>query len=153
MTHPFVFLKWLIAKLHFGFTAEMLEQHGFFQHVTHTWLVMAILIGVGLLATHRAGLVPDGMQNFMELVLVEIRSMVRDTMGPKGMAYFPLIATLALFLLVSNLIGLIPGFAPPTASLNTNAALAVGFFLLPTSLGCANMASSTSNILWDRSGG
>lgn len=130
MTHPFVFLKWLIAKLHLGFTAEMLEQHGFFQHVTHTWLVMAILIGVGLLATHRAGLVPDGMQNFMELVLVEIRGMVRDTMGPKGMVYFPLIATLALFLLVSNLIGLIPGFAPPTASLNTNAALALGVFLV-----------------------
>ncbi|ABA88204.1 ATP synthase F0, A subunit [Syntrophotalea carbinolica DSM 2380] len=130
MTHPFVLLKWLIAKLHFGFSAEMLEQHGFFQHVTHTWLVMAILIGVGLLATHRAGLVPGGMQNFMELVLVEIRGMVRDTMGPKGMVYFPLIATLALFLLVSNLIGLIPGFAPPTASLNTNAALAVGVFLV-----------------------
>lgn len=130
MTHPFVFLKWLIEKLQFGFSPELLEQHGFFQHVTHTWLVMLILVGVGLLATRRAGLVPGGMQNLMEIVLVEIQGMVRETMGPKGKAYFPLIATLALFLLVSNLIGLIPGFAPPTASLNTNAALALAVFLI-----------------------
>jgi F-type H+-transporting ATPase subunit a len=130
MTHPFVILKWLIEKLQFGFSPEQLENYGFFQHVTHTWLVMALLIVVALLATRRAGLVPGGMQNLMEEVLVQIRRMVGETMGPRGAAYFPLIATLTLFLLVSNLIGLVPGFAPPTANLNTNAALALVVFAM-----------------------
>jgi len=130
MTHPFVLLKWLVEKLQFGFSPEMLEHHGFFQHVTHAWLVMAILVGIGLLATRGAGPVPSGMQNLMEVLLVEIQRMARETMGPRGMKYFPLIATLALFLLVSNLIGLIPGFAPPTASLNTNVALALTVFAM-----------------------
>jgi F-type H+-transporting ATPase subunit a len=130
MTHPFIFLKWLIEKLHIGLTLEELELHGFFQHVTHTWLVMAILVGVGLLAARKPSLIPAGVQNLMEVLVVEIQRMVGETMGPKGKAYFPLIATLTLFILVSNLIGLIPGFAPPTASLNTNAALAVTVFAM-----------------------
>jgi F-type H+-transporting ATPase subunit a len=130
MTHPFVFFKWLIEKLQLGFSLEQLEQHGFFQHVTHTWLVMGILAGVGLLATRRAGMVPRGLQNILEVLLVEIQRMIRETMGPRGMAYFPLIATLALFLLVANLLGLIPGFMPPTASLNTNMALALTVFAM-----------------------
>ena len=135
MTHPFIFLKWLIEKLQFGFTPEQLELHGFFQHVTHTWLVMAILVGVGLLAARKPSLVPAGIQNLLEVLVVEIQRMVRETMGPKGMAYFPLIATLTLFILVSNLLGLIPGFAPPTASLNTNAALAVTVFVMTHFIG------------------
>jgi F-type H+-transporting ATPase subunit a len=51
-------------------------------------------------------------------------------MGPKGKAYFPLIATIAFFILVSNLIALIPGFFPPTANLNTNAAMALTVFAM-----------------------
>ena len=51
-------------------------------------------------------------------------------MGKEGKAYFPLIATFALFILVCNLIGLVPGFYPPTANLNTNAALALTVFVL-----------------------
>lgn len=130
MTHPFVFFKWLVEKLQFGFSHEMLELHGFFQHVTQTWLVMAILIGLGWLVTRKTNMVPSGLQNLMEIVLVEIERLMRETMGSRGMAYFPLIATLALFLLISNLIGLVPGFAPPTASLNTNVALALVVFAM-----------------------
>ena len=51
-------------------------------------------------------------------------------MGEEGKAYFPLIATFALFILVSNLIALIPGFYPPTANLNTNVALALTVFVM-----------------------
>ncbi len=50
--------------------------------------------------------------------------------GTRARAYFPLIATFALFILVSNLIALIPGFYPPTANLNTNAALALTVFAM-----------------------
>jgi F-type H+-transporting ATPase subunit a len=130
MTHPFIFLQWLLTRLFPTWDIEHLEQFGFFNHVTHTWLVALLLIGLGLLVRHRLALVPGALQSLMEVVLGELERLVRETMGPRGLAYFPLIATLALFILVSNLIALIPGFAPPTASLNTNAALALAVFAM-----------------------
>ncbi|MEZ4485704.1 MAG: F0F1 ATP synthase subunit A [Syntrophotaleaceae bacterium] len=61
----------------------------------------------------------------MEVILEQIERLIGDTMGPEGRAFFPVVATLALFILVSNLIGLVPGFMPPTANPNTNLALAL----------------------------
>ena len=65
----------------------------------------------------------------MEVVVGGIENMVVETMGEHGKPFFPLIATLAIFILVSNLIGLIPGFYPPTANINTTAACAVVVFI------------------------
>jgi F-type H+-transporting ATPase subunit a len=120
MTHPFLILKWLEEKLglHFG------------EHVMYTWLVMLILILLAFLASRSIKQVPSGWQNFMEAVITGIENLIEETMGPKGKAYFPLLATFALFILVSNLIALIPGFYPPTANLNTNAALALTVFVM-----------------------
>jgi len=56
-------------------------------------------------------------------------------MGHHGKAYFPLIATIAFFILTSNLIALIPGFYPPTANLNTNAAMALTVFVMTHAIG------------------
>jgi len=66
----------------------------------------------------------------MEVVVSGIENLLEETMGKEGRPYFPLIATFALFILVSNLIALIPGFYPPTANLNTNAALALTVFFM-----------------------
>jgi F-type H+-transporting ATPase subunit a len=130
MTHPFLFLKWLVEHIFHGTSLEFLAQHGYLVHVTHAWVVMLLLVGVALLVRRRLAVVPGKLQNFIEIVLVELGRLVDETMGPKGRVYFPLIATLALFILLSNLIGLIPGFAPPTANLNTNAALALTVFAM-----------------------
>jgi F-type H+-transporting ATPase subunit a len=120
MTHPFLFLQWL---------EELLHSH-IGQHVTYTWLVMLLLIVVAFVASRGLKMVPSGWQNLMESVVSGIEKMLIDTMGPKGKGYFPLIATFALFILVSNLIGLVPGLYPPTANLNTNVALALTVFAL-----------------------
>ncbi|ABA87278.1 ATP synthase F0, A subunit [Syntrophotalea carbinolica DSM 2380] len=128
MTHPFLFLKWLVEHFTQGTSLENLEHYGFLVHVTHAWLIMLLLTGVALLLKRRLSEVPGGLQNLVEIVLVELGRLADETMGPKGRRYFPLIATLALFILFSNLIALIPGFAPPTANLNTNAALALAVF-------------------------
>jgi F-type H+-transporting ATPase subunit a len=129
MIHPFLFFEWLTEKFHlfqtFGF-----EKASELNHVTYTWLVMVILVVLAFLASRGMKAVPGGVQNLMEVVVTGIENMVDETMGPKGKAYFPLIATFALFILVSNLLGLIPGFYPPTANLNTNAALALIVFFL-----------------------
>jgi len=120
MVHPFLILEWLEQQLHLHLGP----------HVTYTWLVMAILIVVALLASRAIALVPTGLQNFMETVITGVEGLLEETMGEEGKAYFPLIATFALFILVSNLIALIPGFYPPTANLNTNVALALTVFVM-----------------------
>ncbi len=112
MIHPFLFLQWLEEQLHLHLG----------EHVMYTWFVMLVLIVVALLVKSSIKTVPGGLQNFMEVVVGGIENMIVETMGEHGRPFFPLIATLALFILVSNLIGLIPGFFPPTANINTNAA-------------------------------
>jgi F-type H+-transporting ATPase subunit a len=120
MTHPFLFLQWLEQQLriHVG------------EHVMYTWLAMAILIVVAFLASKTISMVPSGVQNLMETVVTGIDGLIEETMGEDGKPFFPLIATFALFILVCNLLGLIPGFYPPTANLNTNAALALTVFFM-----------------------
>ena len=120
MTHPFLILQWLEQKLgiHIG------------EHVMYTWFVMLVLIVLAFAASRAVKLIPGGLQNFMEVVVSGVENLIEETMGHKGKAYFPLIATFALFILVSNLIALIPGFYPPTANLNTNGALALTVFAM-----------------------
>ena len=125
MTHPFLVLKWIEEQLHLHVG----------EHVTYTWLVMLMLLAVAFVVSRGIKMIPSGWQNLMESVLVSIENLLVETMGPKGKAYFPLIATFALFILVSNLIGLVPGLYPPTANLNTNVALALTVFVMTHVIG------------------
>jgi F-type H+-transporting ATPase subunit a len=99
-------------------------------HVTYTWLVMGILAVLSIVAVKGMQLYPNKVQNIMEVIISGVKGLLVDTMGPHGMIFFPLIATLCLFILTSNLIGLIPAFDSPTANLNTNAAMALTVFVL-----------------------
>jgi F-type H+-transporting ATPase subunit a len=102
------------------------EIHGIPEHVTYTWLAMAILIGLSLAARFslKKG-APTGVQNLLELVVSSLENFVQDIMGPEGVHYLTLIGTLFLFILICNLQGLIPGFDSPTANINTTLALAL----------------------------
>ncbi len=97
-------------------------------HLTYTWLVMVILIVVSAAASRRLQLVPRGLQNFMEIVLEQFLSLLDDVVGHDGRRYLPLIATLGLFILTSNLLGLVPGLVAPTSNINTTAACALIVF-------------------------
>ncbi|ABC78232.1 F0F1 ATP synthase subunit A [Syntrophus aciditrophicus] len=99
-------------------------------HVVYAWFIMALLILCGLLLRRGMEILPGSFQSFMEVVIGGFDSLVTDTMGHEGKKFFPLIATIGLFILVSNLLGLVPGFESPTANLNTNAAMAVVVFIL-----------------------
>lgn len=77
------------------------------------WLVMTLLIGVSLLGTRRMRLVPTGMQNLLEAAIEALLSLVVDVAGEdRGKKFFPVVATIFLLLLVSNWMGLVPGFGP-----------------------------------------
>lgn len=81
-----------------------------------------------------AGLVPPprfGLRNLFEMLSDTIFNLMASVMGEKeARRYLPLIGTLFFFILFSNLLGLIPGFLPPTDTLKTNLALALLVFLL-----------------------
>src|ERR1700738_2628935 len=97
-------------------------------HVFYAWVVMAILIAVSVAATRNLQLAPRGLQNFMEVVLEQFLTLLDEVIGHDGRRYLPLIATLGLFILTSNLLGLVPGLVAPTPNLNPHAARALLLF-------------------------
>jgi len=90
-----------------------------------TWIVMAIVILLAVLATRGLRLVPGGWQNMLEMVIEWLIEQMDSAMGPNGKKLAPLVITLFLFILISNWLGLIPGFTSPTADLNTTLGLAL----------------------------
>jgi F-type H+-transporting ATPase subunit a len=77
--------------------------------VVFMWVVVSLAAVLMVMAGSARKLVPGKLQSLAEMMVDFIRSMIMDTMGKDGMRFFPLIATLFLFILFSNLIGLIPG--------------------------------------------
>lgn len=100
-------------------------------NVSHAFLVSILLIVAALIVKGSLKLVPRGFQNFIEMLVEQILKLVDDTIGHKwSRQLFPFICTIFLFILLANLMGLIPGFTAATANVNTNAAMAVPVFLM-----------------------
>ncbi|HON57975.1 MAG TPA: F0F1 ATP synthase subunit A [Smithella sp.] len=108
------------------------------EHVTYTIFVIVLLAIFGFLATRRLSVYPGKAQNVMEVILGGFDALLNEIMGHNGRKFFPLIATLGLFILTSNLLGLIPGFESPTANINTNAGMALVVFLSTHVVGVMN---------------
>jgi len=135
MVHPYLFLQFfreLLSPLT-RYTSE-----AGIDAIVHAWFVTVILVALSLIVRGSIKIVPGKLQNFIEVCIGGIENVVVDNMGERGRQFFPLIATLAFFILTSNLIGLIPGFYPPTANLNTTAACAVIVFLSTHVVGVRN---------------
>lgn len=99
-------------------------------NVTHAFLASILLIVVALIVKGSLQLVPKGTQNFMEVIVEGIWKLVDENIGHGwSRQLFPFICTIFLFILVSNFMGLIPGFTAATANVNTNAAMAIPVFL------------------------
>ncbi|MHB8907482.1 MAG: F0F1 ATP synthase subunit A [Syntrophales bacterium] len=110
------------------------ENHWLHEHhlvvVSYTWFVMALLALFAFLATRRLNILPSGFQNVMEVIVEGFDNLVTETMGPEGRKFFPLIATLGLYILTANLLGLVPGFESPTSNLNTTVSMALVVFVM-----------------------
>jgi F-type H+-transporting ATPase subunit a len=102
---------------------------GHFAHaypqVIYSWFVMALLIVLGALAAKGATMIPSKGQNFFEIFVSGLEEFMVDITGEKGRWLLPLAGTIFLYIATCNLIGLVPGFFPPTASLNTTLACAL----------------------------
>ncbi|MEM7138046.1 MAG: F0F1 ATP synthase subunit A [Myxococcota bacterium] len=103
------------------------------QHLFGSVVVLIALLLLGLMVRRRLQkpedhVVPEGKFSafsFVEMVVAATYDMMAEAMGEKAAKYFlPLVGTCALVILLSNSMGLIPGFLPPTDNLSTNFAMA-----------------------------
>ncbi|MEJ0069367.1 MAG: F0F1 ATP synthase subunit A [Pseudomonadota bacterium] len=97
--------------------------------VVVTWAIMAALVAGGILVTRRLSLVPSATQAAFELVVDTVDGQIRDTMRVEPGPYRAFIGTLFVFIFVANWSSLIPGVQPPTAHIETDAALALLVFV------------------------
>jgi len=101
--------------------------NGFF--IAHLLLVTVIVLCIAKMATKSFRAVPKGTQNVMEAYLAGVIAMGKDVIGEKlARKYLPLVAAVGLFIFVSNVIGIIPGFESPTSNINVTLPLALLVF-------------------------
>jgi F-type H+-transporting ATPase subunit a len=78
---------------------------------------------------------PSYGQLTLEAGVLAIRNLLLDNVGPHGLKYFPVIATFGLLILVSNLMGLVPGLMAPTAAVSVTFALGISSFVYYNAIG------------------
>ncbi len=78
---------------------------------------------------------PTHGQLTLEAAFIALKDMIVSVVGPHGYRYFPVVATFAFLILVSNLMGLFPLFMAPTASVNVTFALGITSFIYYNSVG------------------
>jgi len=101
--------------------------------VINTWIMIGLL-GFGAYLIGKTFKVrPDMLQNAVEWLAEAIQGIIAQNIGTENSnLFFPVVSTLAIFIGVSNLLGLIPGLHSPTPDINTPVAMAlVVFFLVP----------------------
>jgi F-type H+-transporting ATPase subunit a len=105
-------------------------------HVTYAFLASIILITVALIVNRSMQLVPRGTQNVVESIAAMMLNLAEDSIGHGwGKKFFPLIATIFMYIMLGNFMGLVPGFSSPTSNIMTTASMAVPVFILYQSVG------------------
>jgi len=127
--HPYLFLVKFCELIGLGHFAHSNP------HVLYTWVVMILLIVLGYLAAKGIQMIPTKGQNVFEVLVGGLEDFMVELTGDEGRWFFPMIATIFIYILVCNLIGMIPGFYPPTADLNTTLSCAIPVFVLTHAIG------------------
>ena len=129
MEHPFLFFVKLFEMIGLGHFAHENP------HVVYSWVVMALIILLASLAAKGLALIPGKAQNISELIVSGMEEFMVDITGEEGRWLFPLAGTVFIYVFIGNLIGLVPGFFPPTADLNTTASIALTVFVFTHFIG------------------
>lgn len=129
MEHPYLFLVKLFEAVGLGHFAHA------YPHVIYSWFVILLLIIFAVLATRKIEMIPTKAQNFFEIVISGMEEFMVDITGEEGRWFFPIIATIFIYIATCNLLGLVPGFYPPTASINTTLSCAIPVFLFTHFIG------------------
>ena len=119
MEHPYLFFVKLFELIGLGHFAHT------YPHVIYSWVIMILLIACSAAATRKITIIPSGAQNFFEVLISGMEEFMVDITGEEGRWLVPITATVFIYVAVCNLIGLVPGFLPPSANLNTTASVAI----------------------------
>lgn len=118
-----------MQELHPLLLSDILGVPEMYKHVFYTWCAMLILFGIGIALRGKMKLVPTGLQNVMETLIGGLEDFTVSTIGERGRKYFPLLSGIFFFIIVQNLMGLVPGCDAPTANINTDLGMALFVFL------------------------
>ncbi|MBM4298125.1 MAG: F0F1 ATP synthase subunit A, partial [Deltaproteobacteria bacterium] len=127
MVHPFSWFNLLPDGWQ-----HAIGDHTFFAVVAFLILILFAFSARGALAKAQDPAIPAaelGSRNIAELILQLIVSQIDAIIGKAGRKYVPFYGTFFLFILTGNLMGLLPGFLPPTGNLNTTIGLAIVSFI------------------------
>jgi F-type H+-transporting ATPase subunit a len=114
------------------------------------WMALAVacIAALLILGTRGRAIVPTRIQSIAELVYGFIYKMVEDVAGKDGVKYFPYIMTLFMFILFSNLLGLLPTAFTTTSHIAVTAVLAMAVFLTVTVLGFVKHGAGFLSLFW-----
>jgi F-type H+-transporting ATPase subunit a len=127
MEHHFTWLGWL--------TDERVNEHNI--HVVTAGLIVLFLLVATLLVYRKLRrteerLIPEPkttLTNIFEVAVENILGLIEGIVGPDAKKFFPLIGTIFIYIFLCNVVGLIPGFLPPTDNINTNVSIALTVFV------------------------
>ncbi|MDA7662612.1 F0F1 ATP synthase subunit A [Pirellulaceae bacterium] len=99
--------------------------------IVFTWIAMTVLVAVSWYVKKKLshGISIPRLQNLLEVFVESIQKQIGDVSGQDPSRFIAFIGTLFLLIASATLLGVIPGYTPPTASLSTTAALATCVFL------------------------
>ncbi|MGQ9631492.1 MAG: F0F1 ATP synthase subunit A [bacterium] len=112
----------------------MIEKEVFFHipgipdFVLMTWIITVVVGILCFIATRRLETIPKGFQNVLEILVGFLEETLTGIIGEEGKHFLPLIGSFIVYILIANLLGLVPGFSSPTSTLNTTIALALVTF-------------------------
>ncbi len=114
------------------------------------WMAVSVLAIVLLLivGTSRRAIVPSRSQSLAELAYGFVYKMIEDVTGKDGLKYFPYIMTLFMFVLFSNVVGLVPTAFTTTSHIAVTGVLAVAVFLAVTILGFVKNGVGFLGLFW-----
>ncbi len=120
----------------------ILFQMGWFKinaTIFYTWLIIIFMTLGSWLVTRK--MTSEGplsrWQNLFEVVIEVINKQIREVSRQDPGPYLPFVGTLFLYIAISNILAIVPGYVPPTGSLSTTAALAISVFIAVPAFGIA----------------
>ncbi|SHK08838.1 ATP synthase F0 subcomplex A subunit [Marinobacter antarcticus] len=108
--------------------------------IVNTWIVMVLLVGISMVITRnlRADVPPNRWRTTLEVIVKLIQNQIEEVTRNSARHVMYFAGTLFLFIALSNLMLVIPGFTPPTSSLSTTAALALSVLMAVPVFGIAS---------------
>lgn len=128
----FSIVKWLVETLGLPTSWGVEYQHIVMAVVVFVLITVFSVVAWRKLKKAERRLVPEDRAtsaNVFEVIVEGLLRMMEDTIGSEARTHLPIIGAIFIYLLISNLMGVIPGLTPPTDNINTNAACAVVVFL------------------------